>query len=135
MVVRDLMTRKVFTIRLDKKLIVVREIMDWAKIRHIPVVDAQKRCVGLITHRDLLRVSISSRSSRIAKVERGQHLWTIPISEVMQSEVQTIGPDAPVRTAARLMRAKKIGCLPVVSEGRLIGILTEYDLLKLIEKA
>lgn len=133
MLVRDLMTPKVFSVRADKRLLVAREIMDWANVRHVPVVDAQNHLVGLITHRDLLRASISSQSTKVADIERRQHQWTIPISEVMRANVQTIAPDAPVKEAARLMRAGKVGCLPVVSEGRLVGIVTEHDLLKLIE--
>ena len=135
MLVRDLMTPKVFSVRVDKKLLIAREIMDWARVRHVPVVDTGEHLVGMISHRDLLRASIASVSTRVADVERRQHLWTIPISEVMQTDVHTIAPDAPVREAARLMRTHKIGSLPVVSDGRLVGIITEHDLLKLLEMA
>jgi CBS domain-containing membrane protein len=135
MLVRDLMTAKVFSVRVDKKLLIAREIMGWARVRHVPVVDAGEHLVGMISHRDLLRASIASVSTRVAEVERSQHLWTIPISEVMQADVHTIAPDAPIREAARLMRTHKIGSLPVVSDGRLVGIITEHDLLKLLEMA
>jgi CBS domain-containing protein len=103
------------------------------RIRHVPVVDAKNHLVGLISHRDLLRASIASVSTKVANVERRQHLWTITIAEVMQTDVQTIAPDAPVKEAARLMRTKRIGCLPVIAEECLVGIITEHDLLKLIE--
>jgi CBS domain-containing membrane protein len=135
MLVRDLMTSEVFSVRVDKKLLIAREIMGWARVRHVPVVDAGEHLVGMISHRDLLRASIASVSTRVADVERRQHLWTIPISEVMQTDVHTIAPDAPIREAARLMRTHKIGALPVVSDGRLVGIITEHDLLKLLEMA
>jgi CBS domain-containing membrane protein len=133
MLVRDLMTPKVFSVRVDKKLLVAHEIMDWARVRHVPVVDAKNHLVGLISHRDLLRASIASVSTKVAAVERRQHLWTITIADVMTTDVQTIAPDAPVKEAARLMRVKRVGCLPVIAEERLAGIITEYDLLKLIE--
>jgi CBS domain-containing membrane protein len=133
MLVRDLMTPKVFSVRVDKKLLVAHEIMDWARVRHVPVVDAKNHLVGLISHRDLLRASIASVSTKVAAVERRQHLWTITIADVMTTDVQTIAPDAPVKEAARLMRLKRVGCLPVIAEERLAGIITEYDLLKLIE--
>lgn len=135
MLVRDLMTSKVFSVRVDKKLLIPSEIMGWARVRHVPVVDAREHLVGMISHRDLLRASIASVSTRIADIERRQHLWTIPISEVMRTDIHTIAPDAPVREAALVMRMHKIGSLPVVSDGRLVGIITEHDLLKLLEMA
>ena len=84
------MTWSVFTVREDKNLILVEEIMSWARIRHVPVVDAQNRLVGLISHGDLLRASISSVGTRIANEERRQHEWTIPVQKVMRTRVHTI---------------------------------------------
>ena len=81
-----------------------------------------------------MRASISSVETRIANQERQQHEWTIPVSAVMRTRVQTMTPDAPVQEAAQRMRSAKIGCLPVVSEGRLVGIITEHDLLRLVEE-
>lgn len=133
MQVRDYMTRQVFTVRSDKKMITVREIMNWAHIRHVPVVDPQGALVGIISHRDLLHAAISS-ATRVSEVERTQHLWAVSIDQVMRTEVQTIGPDEPVRNAATLMRRSKIGCLPVVADGKLTGIISEYDLLGIVEK-
>jgi len=132
--VRDLMTRSAFTVREDRNLIVVDEIMSWARIRHVPVVDAQNRLVGLISHQDLLRASISSVETRIGNVERRQHEWTIPVQKVMRTRVHTIEPDESVQEAARCMHRVKIGCLPVVSEDKLVGIITEHDLLWLVEE-
>jgi CBS domain-containing membrane protein len=133
MQVRHYMTHKIFTIRSDKKLFAVQEIMKWAKVRHVPVVDQQQRLIGMISHRDLLHASISLISTRLAKVERQQHLWDIPIQQVMRSEVTTVPPEAPIQMAARLMRKRKIGCLPVVSNGKLVGLISEYDLLQIVE--
>ena len=132
--VADLMTRKVFSLRLDKRMIVVQEMMKWARIRHIPVVDADQRVVGIISHRDLLHAALSSVAPAPA-AERRQHLAEIPIEHVMQCAVQTIGPDDSVQQAARMMRTDKIGCLPVVQDGRLVGIITAYDLLGVAEGA
>ncbi len=131
--VRDCMTEKVFTIRHDKKMIAVQEIMNWARIRHIPVVDREDRLVGMLSHRDLLHAAISSVAAA-GQIERKQHLATIRIDDVMKTPVQTIGPDAPVQEAAQLMRQGKIGCLPVTVDGKLTGIISEYDLLGLVEK-
>ncbi|MEP6847735.1 MAG: CBS domain-containing protein [Acidobacteriota bacterium] len=132
--VSDYMTVKVFTLVAGKKLFIALDIMNWAHVRHVPVVDRAGRVVGLISHRDVLRASISALSTTVANLERDQHLWTIPIESVMSKDVQTIAPDADVRQAAKLMRESKIGCLPVVENEKLVGIITEYDLLRLAEE-
>jgi len=133
MLVRDCMTTKVFSLRLDKKMIAVDELMQWARIRHIPVVDQQGTLAGIISHRDLLHAAISAVADAPA-AERKRYLGTIPIAKVMRTEVHTVSPDAPVREAAQRMRASKIGCLPVVAEGKLIGIISEFDLLGIVEQ-
>lgn len=132
--VRDYMTQKVFTLRADKKLFAAQEIMNWARIRHVPVVDKDNRLVGVISHRDLLHASLSAIANPVPEVERKQFLSTIPIEKVMRTEIQTIGPDAPIQEAAKLMRSKKIGCLPVLTEGKLVGIISEHDLLRIVEE-
>jgi CBS domain-containing protein len=129
--VRDLMTTKVLTLQDDNKMIVVQEIMGWAHVRHIPVVDREHRVVGIVSHRDLLHAAISSVAAA-TPIERRQHLWAIRLSAVMQTQVQTIAPDATIQEAAARMRAGKIGCLPVVEMGELVGIISEYDLLGVV---
>lgn len=74
MVVRDLMSSPVFTIREDKRLRAVEEIMQWAHVRHVPVVDAEGRLVGIVSHRDLLAAAVSSLAIKISQAERAQHL-------------------------------------------------------------
>ena len=130
--VRDHMAVKVFTIRVDKKLLAVDEIMGWAHIRHVPVVDAQGRLVGLLSQRDVLRASLSEIKS--TPVDRRSQLGHITIADVMRRDVLTIVPDAPVQEAARRMREHKYGCLPVVEENRLVGIISEHDLLGVVER-
>ena len=73
-------------------------------------------------------------SSRLSAVEQQQHLWEIPIEPVMHNPVHTISPEASVQEAARLMGKFQIGCLPVVAHDKLIGIISEADLLHLIER-
>jgi len=111
-----------------------QQIMNWAHVRHIPVVDRDGRLVGIVTHRDLLGASISKIPSGIAKAEQNQHVWGISIDTIMNTNVQTISPEATVQAAAKVMRKEKIGCLPMVSQGKLLGIVTEYDLLKIVEE-
>ena len=132
--VRDSMKTNVFTVRIDKKLLIAKEIMTWAHVRHVPVVDADGQLVGMISHRDLLGASIASIKTRIAHMEREQHLWSVPVREVMRHDVKTIQPDAPIQEEAQLMRVSKVGCLPVVEHRRLIGVITESDLLGIVER-
>lgn len=134
--VSDWMTQKVFTLKEDQTLHIAKEIMDWARIRHIPVVDRQNRLVGIVTHRDLLRASISCLTSSVARMERDQHLWTIPVRKMMAIDLVTLGPEDSVRDAAKIMRSKKIGAIPIVGDDeKLLGILSEADLLRFVETA
>jgi CBS domain-containing membrane protein len=130
--VRDHMTAKVFTIPMDKRLLAVDYIMGWAHIRHVPVVDAQGKLVGLLSQRDVLRTTLSDLAS--TPVDRRNQLGHVALADVMRREVLTIGPDESVQEAARLMRKHKYGCLPVVECGRLAGIITEHDLLAVVER-
>lgn len=134
MLVRNCMARKVFTIRFDKKLIAVREIMNWGHVRHVPVVNATGEVVGIISHRDLLHAALSSVAAA-PEIERAQFLSSVPIVQVMKSGVHTIGPGETVQQAAALMRRSKIGCLPVMEHGKLVGIISEFDLLGIVEKS
>jgi CBS domain-containing protein len=127
------MTRKVFTLRIDKQLIVAREIMQWAHVRHVPVVSTSGQVVGMVSHRDLLAASIASVSGA-AEPQRSQHLWTVSIQTVMRAPVTTIVSTATIHEAAALMRIQKIGCLPVVDNTKLVGIITDYDLLGALEQ-
>jgi CBS domain-containing protein len=133
MLVRDYMTKNVFTVRFDKKLIAVREIMNWGHLRHVPVVNASGEVVGIISHRDLLHAALSSVAAA-AEVERAHFLSTVPIVQVMKTSVQTISPEETAQQAALLMRRSKIGCLPVMDGGKLVGIISEFDLLGIVEK-
>ena len=131
--VSDVMTRKVFTLRIDKNLIAAKEIMEWAHTRHVPVVDADGKVMGMVSHRDLLAASVATVSDT-SEVERKRHLWTIPLTDVLRYPVITTTPEVSVQEAAGLMRKHKIGCLPVIDAGKLVGIITEYDLLRVVEE-
>jgi CBS domain-containing membrane protein len=134
MKVKDLMTIELFTLRPDHKLDLLDDVMSWQRIRHVPVVDPDNQLIGLVTHRDLLRVSVSSLAGVTRKDQRElyQH---IQVGEIMQKDVITVGPEEDLRTAAAKMIDEKVGCLPVVYGGRLIGILTEADFLALAWEA
>jgi CBS domain-containing membrane protein len=129
------MTKKVFTLRNDKKLIAAKDIMEWGHFRHVPVVNVKGEVVGMVSHRDLLAASLSSIGNKITDLDRKVHLWAVPLQTVMRSPVTTVAPETSVRQAASIMRSRKIGCLPVVEGGKLVGILTDHDLLRVVEES
>ncbi|HEY8369997.1 MAG TPA: CBS domain-containing protein [Thermodesulfobacteriota bacterium] len=96
--------------------------------RHLPVVDGE-RLVGIVSDRDLPRArpEVAAPDSAAAG---DQTMARLVVRDVMSREVTTVDPDRPVEEAARLMLDLRIGSLPVVEEGRLVGILTETDLLR-----
>lgn len=128
--VRDIMTHKVVTLFEEDNLIGVEKGMEHFKFRHLPVVDDGK-LVGLVTHRDILRVAASPLEHGSA--QRTQTLFeSVFVREVMQKDVLSVNPDATLIDAGRLMWTNKISCLPVVDEDKkLVGIVTEGDFLKL----
>ena len=134
MIIRDLMSSPVFTIREDKQLLAVHEIMRWAHVRHVPVVDAGGAVVGILSHRDLLGAAISSLAIKISEVERKQDLAARNVRNVMPPVKATISPGERVQRAAQIMRHNQIGCLPVVEHRKLVGIITEADLLEVVER-
>lgn len=127
--VREIMTASVVVVGVNDNLKIADDIMRWKHIRHLPVVDEENNVMGLITHRDLLRVCVSTLAD-ISSQEQEALLRGIPVQEVMRREVETVAPEADVKEAARRMLDRKIGCL-VVTEGRkLAGILTEADFVR-----
>lgn len=120
MLVRDIMTSPVVSIAPETTLQDAYRTMQEKGIRHLPVLDS-KRLVGVITDRDL-RLATSTLVP--APFEPGGR-----VSAVMCRSPLTADPSDPVEEAARIMRAEKIGCLPVMEDGRLSGIITGLDLL------
>ena len=130
MKVRELMTTDVFTIARNDTLALADDIMKTRKIRHIPVVE-EGRLVGMLTQRDLFQAALSNALGFGEKARTG-FLKTVPVKETMTDEVITVDGNAEIREAARTMLDRKVGCLPVVEGGKLVGILSETDLLKVI---
>jgi acetoin utilization protein AcuB len=125
------MRSPVATIRADAPIRDAAELMRLREIRHLPVVDAGGRLVGIVTDRDLRQAVFAPAVQERLDVEAVQD---IAIREVMTWAVITVGPAADIREAARLMHEQKIGALPVTQDGRLVGILTESDVLATFEE-
>jgi len=126
--VRDLMQTKLVTISVGDRLSTVEDIMTLGHVRHMPVVQAG-RLVGVVSERDLLRASLSVFSEH-RDAERRAFLSVVEIARVMSSPPIVVGPDATIEEAALIMAEKRIGCLPVLHEEVLVGMLTETDVLR-----
>ncbi|MBU1001324.1 MAG: CBS domain-containing protein [Proteobacteria bacterium] len=128
--VSDLMTQEVFTLRKTDTLKTARSMMSLARIRHIPIVGERYEFEGLLTHRDILTATLS-QFAEVDRPTRDEIDAGIPIVEIMRTDVTTISPDLPLQEAAHILLNHKYGCLPVVKDGQLEGIITEADFLKL----
>jgi CBS domain-containing membrane protein len=128
--VRDLMTEGVFAVEVSDDLATVSDLMDERNIRHAPVV-RDGRLIGLISQRDLLRYALKGQVGTAPEIERANQLM-LTAGEIMTEKVATAAPDEDIRDAARLMLENKYGCLPVIEEARLVGILTESDFVRFL---
>ena len=132
MKVRELMTTDVTTVGRNDELTIADDVMKMKRLRHLPVVE-EGRLVGILTQRDLFHAALSTALNFGEKAQKG-FLKTVVVKEVMTDEVLTIDPGADVKEAARRMIEHKIGCLPVVENGKLVGIVSETDLLRLVAR-
>lgn len=129
--VDDLMTKDLFTLNKNDNLKMARSLMDLQRIRHIPIVNEKSEFIGLVTHRDILRATISQLAD-IDPETQGEIDSGIPVGEIMRTGIKTIDKEALLKDAAYLLLNHKYGCLPVVNEDNCLeGILTEADFLKL----
>lgn len=132
----EFMTRDVFTLSPDDTLYNAQTLMVEHNIRHLPVVDDNNKLVGLVTHRDLLAAAESTlsepdepavdhpdRQQPIAEVRKLSH----KVSEVMTTKLSVIDPKSSLRGAAMHLQKFRHGCLPVVENDRLVGIITDSD--------
>lgn len=127
--VQDLMQPNVAVLRDTDTLDAAEELMAVGWVRHLPVVDSENRLVGMITQRDLLRASLSSRSQASPK-EKQQWLAGIQVRDVMTKEVKTATPETELREAVKQFLVNKFGGLPILTDSQLVGMLTETDLLQ-----
>lgn len=123
-----IMTSDPRTVDRNQSLEAADELVTQARIRHLPVLDGG-RVVGVLTQRDLFQHALA-RALGYGSVGRARLLKAIPVKEVMSEPAVVVDAGTPVRDAARLMLERRIGCLPVVEGGRLVGLVTESDVLR-----
>ena len=128
--VREIMMGSPVTLRPEDTLDLANDIISLARIRHIPVLE-DGRLIGILTERDLMGGAAPAIFGMKQK-SKSALLKTYQIKDFMKKKVITVGPDASIKDAVRLMIRKKIGCLPVLEGPKLAGIVTETDMLKLI---
>ncbi len=124
MLIEEIMTRDVQTLQTTHTVRDALDVMRRFNIRHIPILDDTEAVVGIITDRDLKKAIPSSLTT-------GEHgeIYSTPISTIMTKNPITGHPMDFVEESALLFYNQKIGCLPIISNSKLIGILTETDLL------
>ena len=127
--VKDIMTHRVYVLYENDNLDVARLLMEAVHIRHIPVVTKDDRFVGLLTHRDMLKLSFSSLAELDENAQKEIHQG-IPLRDVINRDVQTISPLDNLKYAIKQIISNKYGCLPVTEDNRLVGIITEADFVK-----
>ncbi|MFZ5440286.1 MAG: CBS domain-containing protein [Myxococcota bacterium] len=127
--VRDTMTPNPVSITAQETLQDAMELMMRKHIRHLPVVDAAGMLIGIVTDRDLRRASPSPLFG--SKVDPQAAMETATVDRVMVRAPQTISPHQPLREAVQLFVDKKYGGLPVVENGRLVGIITPIDVMRM----
>ncbi len=127
MLVGRRMRTSLITVTKDETLARARELLHSHRIRHLPVVEGD-RLLGILTDRDIREVSPSSAAG-ISQDQAAAFLAQIPVCHAMVTEVHTVSPYTTIEEAARLMIERKIGCLPVTETDRLVGIITETDIL------
>ena len=121
--VEEFMETDLFTVQEDDLIEMVANLMDWRKIRHMPVEDTKGRLTGIITGRMMLRYLTNN------KTVNGDAVTAV--RDLMNHTPVTISPKASIIDAMAMMRENKVGCLPVVVDQELIGIITEMDFVRI----
>ncbi|MBA5762330.1 CBS domain-containing protein [Vibrio sp. 404] len=126
--VEDMMTRNPHTLLRSHQLVDAKHTMEALDIRHIPIVDGDRHLLGIITQRDVL----AAQDSTLHEVQEEQSFTlNTPIYEVMCTNVMSVTPKAGLKETALYMQKHKVGCLPVVDKGRLVGIITNSDFVSI----
>jgi acetoin utilization protein AcuB len=130
MLVRDYMTTELVTVQETDTLLDATMFFVRSTFRHLPVVRG-RQLVGVITERDVKQYAPSVLSG-ISAEDYNSIMETTTISRVMTRSPITVRPEQSVLEAAKLLYAKRLGCLPVIQDNELVGIITTTDMLKVL---
>lgn len=129
MIISDYMSKNPICVSTDTSVTEARAIMGREKISKLPVLDKNSNLVGIITKNDLAKASPSAATT-LDIYEMGYLLSKLKVEKVMTKNPVTVSPGEVIEEAARIMADKEIGCLPVVEDDVLVGIITESDIFK-----
>jgi len=119
--VEQYMTTDLYTVHPDEPVDLVAKLMEWHRIRHVPVEDHEHRLIGIVSYRSLLRL--------LSDPELASRAHAIAVAEVMKKDPYVVSPTMSTLRAIELMREHGVGCLPVVADGRLVGLVTGDDFM------
>jgi acetoin utilization protein AcuB len=130
--VKDLMTAGPITTRPETAVLEARQLMIDKRIRHLLIAEGPK-LLGIVTDRDI-RLNLPSPATSLSVWEINYLIARMTVGSVMTKSLVIVSPRQDAKQAAQLMLDHKIGALPVVDEGRLVGIITETDLIRAFVK-
>jgi CBS domain-containing protein len=125
--VRQFMASPVTSLPSTARLLDAGLLLRAGRIRHIPIID-DGQLVGILSDRDIQRCT-PSMLTRVSAEEYNAIFEDTPVEKVMTRAPQHISPDEPLHAAAALLQSQKLGCLPVVENGKVVGIITKDDML------
>ncbi len=123
--VEQFMAVDLFTVRPEDIVDLAANLMHWRHVRHVPVEDDAGHLIGIVSHRDLIELFAHGKSGASPP---------LVIRDIMKTDLITIAPETPTLDALELMRERNIGCLPVIKDGQLVGLITAYDFLTVSSK-
>ncbi len=126
LLVSDIMSKDPFCLNEDDEISLIDEVAELEKVHHVPVINNQKEVTGILTHRDFLSLLTSIKKNNLKE--------KVKVKEVMKKEIETIEHSESLITAAERFYKNRTGSLLVVKGKKLVGILTPFDLLKLLDK-
>jgi len=129
--VRDIMMGSPVTLKPDDTLDLASDIISLGRFRHVPVVE-NGQLIGIISESDLMGAA-AVRIFGLKQKSKSALLKSVLIKDIMKKRVVTVEPDTPIKDAAHLMADKTIGCVPVLSEGALVGLVTTTGVLRYVE--
>ncbi|MCC7020047.1 MAG: CBS domain-containing protein [Ardenticatenales bacterium] len=119
--VEQYMTTDLFTVHEDESVDLVANLMVWQHVRHVPVEDNDHRLIGMVSYRALVDL--------VARARLGSESEPPAVRDIMRRDLVTCGPETSTLDAIRLMHDRGVGALPVVKDGQLVGMITQYDFL------
>ena len=128
MLVEAAMTDRIKTVSPEQSLSDVRSIFEEEGFRHLPVM-GNEGLIGIITHTDLMRVTYGAHIAEADFEVNNLILESTTVAEAMSNNVKTIDSSSDLKEAARIMKTYKVGCVPVVDDGQLLGLITTTDVL------